>query len=113
MFDKNSKVFIVGGKLTKGPTHSLSQHSYIVDLTSNRIEVCSPPITTRFNPSVFCDTASSASLSLSSGIVLFGGEDDKYRLAPCIELFNLSTRQWSEIATIPGQFGSIAFAFVT
>jgi hypothetical protein len=34
-------------------------------------------------------------------IILFGGEDDKYRLAPVIEIFDLETRQWSEVATIP------------
>jgi hypothetical protein len=42
------KVFIVGGKLTEGPTHSLSQQSFIVDLKTSEIELCSPPITTRF-----------------------------------------------------------------
>jgi hypothetical protein len=82
-------VFIVGGKLTDiGPYHYLSEKSYIVNLNdSNDVEVCPCPITTRFNPSVFHDAA-------DNKIILFGGEDDKYRLAPVIEIFNLETRQW-------------------
>ena len=42
------KVFIVGGKLTEGPNHSLSQESFIVDLNTSEVELCSAPITTRF-----------------------------------------------------------------
>jgi hypothetical protein len=42
------KVFIVGGKLTEGPNHSLSQQSFIVDLKTSEVELCSAPITTRF-----------------------------------------------------------------
>jgi hypothetical protein len=63
IFDK--KVFIVGGKLTEGPHHVLSDKSYIIDLNSGEVEVCSSPITTRFNPSVFY---------LENIIILFGGE---------------------------------------
>jgi hypothetical protein len=66
--------------------------SFIVDLKTSEVELCPAPLTTRFNPSVFYD---------SNRILLFAGEDEKYRLAPCIEMFDLKTRQWSEIATIP------------
>jgi hypothetical protein len=39
---------------------------------------------------------------VANNIILFAGEDEKYRLAPCIEIFDLKTRQWSEVsATIP------------
>ena len=69
---EGKKVFIVGGKLTDGPNHSLSQQSFIVDLNARKVEICSPPITTRFNPSVFYD-------SIDNKIILFAGEDEKYR----------------------------------
>ena len=66
-----NKVFIVGGKLT-GPNHSLSQESFIVDLKTSHVELCPPPLTTRFNPSVFYDAT-------DNKIILFAGEDEKYR----------------------------------
>lgn len=92
---KKKLIFIVGGKICDlGPHHSLSDKSFILDLSTNNVEVCAPPITTRFNPSVFYDPD-------VNKIILFGGEDDKYRLAPVIEMFDLKTRQWSEVATIP------------
>ena len=88
-------VFIVGGKLAdEDKRHALSPHAYIVNLDTLECEVCSPPITNRFSPSVFYD-------STDDKIILFGGEDEKYRLAPCIEIFDLRSRQWSEVATIP------------
>ena len=90
--EKNKKVFIVGGKLTT--KNFLSQQSFIVDLETSAVEACDPSITIRFNPSVFYD-------SLQDKIILIAGEDEKYRLAPCIETFDLTTRQWTEIATIP------------
>lgn len=66
-----NKVFIVGGKLT-GPNHNLSTESFIIDLKTSEVELCAPPITTRFNPSVFYDAS-------QQKIVLFAGEDEKYR----------------------------------
>lgn len=94
----NCKLFIVGGKLTDGQTHSLCEKSYLVhlndDFTSNSVEIFPSSITKRFNQNLFY-------LKNSKKIILFGGEDEKYRLAPCIEIFNLETHQWSEIATIP------------
>ncbi|CAF0851324.1 unnamed protein product [Brachionus calyciflorus] len=91
VFSENGKkIFIVGGKLTE--KNCLSQESFLVDLESNSVEKCNAPITNRFNPSVFY---------LNKKIILFAGEDEKFRLAPCIELFDLETKQWSEIATIP------------
>lgn len=90
---KNNLLFIVGGKLTDGPTHNLSQDSYIVDLGSLAVTKCAAPITSRFNPSVFYISG--------DRILLFGGEDEKYRMAPCIEMYDLGTGQWSEVATIP------------
>ncbi len=77
-----------------GPNHSLSQESFIIDLKTSEVVLCPPPVTTRFNPSVFYEKN-------DKKIILFAGEDEKYRLAPCIETFDLSTRQWTEIATIP------------
>ena len=75
IFSRNSNheskcAFIVGGKLTDIAHHSLSQESFIVDLTTSQVEVCSPPITNRFNPSVFFDPT-------DNKIILFGGEDEK------------------------------------
>lgn len=90
--DTSKKVFIVGGKLTT--KNCLSQQSFIVDLETNKTTVCDPPLTIRFNPSVFYDSS-------QDKIILFAGEDEKYRLAPCIETFDLTTLQWTEIATIP------------
>ncbi|RMZ99662.1 hypothetical protein BpHYR1_003294, partial [Brachionus plicatilis] len=72
--------------------NSLCQQSYLVDLESGNVELCEAPITCRFNPSVFYS---------DEKIILFAGDDEKFRLAPCIELFDLESKQWSEIATIP------------
>jgi hypothetical protein len=94
----NCKLFIVGGKLTDGQTHSLSDKSYLVhlndDFTTNSIESFPSSLTKRFNLNLFY-------LKNCKKVILFGGEDDKYRLAPCIEIFSLETHQWTEIATIP------------
>ena len=94
----NCKLFIVGGKLTDGQTHSLCDKSYLVhlndDFTTNSVEIHPSSITKRFNQNLFY-------LKNTKKIIMFGGEDEKYRLAPCIEIFNLETGQWSEIATIP------------
>lgn len=92
VFSQNSgqKIFIVGGKLTE--KNSLCQQSYLVDLETSNVELCEPPITCRFNPSVFYS---------DNKIILFAGDDEKFRLAPCIELFDLESHQWTEIATIP------------
>jgi hypothetical protein len=94
----NCKLFVVGGKLTDGPTHSLCDNSYLIhlndDFTTNSVEIYPSSITKRFNQNLFY-------LKNTKKIILFGGEDDKYRLAPCIEIFNLETCQWTEIATIP------------
>lgn len=91
---KAKKLFIVGGKSTI--KNCLSQQSFIVDLETNQVEICEPPITNRFNPSVFYN---------ENKMILFAGEDEKFRLAPCIEIFDLNTHQWTEIATIPISFG--------
>lgn len=64
----------------------------MVDLESGRVTICAAPLTVRFNPTVFHQ---------NKRLILFGGEDDKYRLAPCIEMYDLITNQWTEIATIP------------
>jgi hypothetical protein len=92
------KVFIVGGKTTDSPHHSLSQQSFIVDIVTSEVELVSPPITTRFNPSVFFDTTNDKDFNK---IILFGGEDEKYKMAPCIEIYDLKVKQWTEVATIP------------
>ncbi len=69
----DNKVFIVGGKLTDTQVNNLSQQSYLVSLNSmdSDVKPLSPPITIRFNPSLFYLN--------EEKIVLFGGEDDKYR----------------------------------
>lgn len=64
----------------------------MVDLESGHVTICAPPLTVRFNPTVFHQ---------NQRLILFGGEDDRYRLAPCIEMYDLATNQWTEIATIP------------
>jgi len=64
----------------------------MVDLESGHVTICAAPLTVRFNPTVFYQ---------NKRLILFGGEDDKYRLAPCIEMYDLLTNQWTEIATIP------------
>jgi hypothetical protein len=64
----------------------------MVDLESGHVNICAAPLTVRFNPTVFY---------YNDHLILFGGEDDKYRLAPCIEMYDLATNQWTEIATIP------------
>lgn len=64
----------------------------MVDLESGQVTICAAPLTVRFNPTVFYQ---------NKRLILFGGEDDKYRLAPCIEMYDLATNQWTEIATIP------------
>ena len=75
-----------------GLNHRLSENSYMVDLESGHVTICAPPLTVRFNPTVFHQ---------NQRLILFGGEDDRYRLAPCIEMYDLATNQWTEIATIP------------
>ncbi|CAF0789636.1 unnamed protein product [Rotaria sp. Silwood1] len=84
--------FVIGGKHTDGLNHRLSENSYMVDLESGHVTICAAPLTVRFNPTVFYQ---------NKRLILFGGEDDKYRLAPCIEMYDLATNQWTEIATIP------------
>ncbi|CAF2401212.1 unnamed protein product [Rotaria sp. Silwood2] len=84
--------FVIGGKHTDGLNHRLSENSYMVDLESGHVTICAAPLTVRFNPTVFYQ---------NRRLILFGGEDDKYRLAPCIEMYDLTTNQWTEIATIP------------
>ncbi len=103
--------FVIGGKHTDGKkkpndfhirnhlikfllglNHRLSENSYMVDLESGDVTICAAPLTVRFNPTVFYQ---------NRRLILFGGEDDKYRLAPCIEMYDLLTNQWTEIATIP------------
>ncbi len=76
----DNKVFIVGGKITDTQANNLSQQSYLVKLNSNDndVQLCSPPLTVRFNPSLF--------FLSDDKIVLFGGEDDKYRLV--VNLFS-------------------------
>ncbi|CAF1310795.1 unnamed protein product, partial [Didymodactylos carnosus] len=81
--------FIVGGKHTDGLNHRLSTNSYVVDLKTGHVEIHEPPLTVRFNPTVFYK---------DNRVILFGGEDDKYRLAPCIEIYCLITNQWSEVS---------------
>lgn len=83
-------VFVVCGKHIKKNT--LSEQAFLVDVDRCRVEVCPGPLTARFNPSVFY---------YDHRIILFAGEDEKFRLAPCIESFDLRTRQWTEIATVP------------
>jgi hypothetical protein len=69
----DNKVFIVGGKITDTQANNLSQKSYLVSLNpcDSDVQLCSPPLTVRFNPSLFYLN--------DEKIVLFGGEDDKYR----------------------------------
>lgn len=83
-------IFIVCGKHIKKNT--LSEQAFLIDVERCTVELCPAPLTARFNPSVFY---------YDNRIILFAGEDEKFRLAPCIESFDLRTRQWTEIATIP------------
>lgn len=89
---KKSIISIVTHSFSLGLNHRLSENSYMVDLESGKVTICAAPLTVRFNPTVFYQ---------NKRLILFGGEDDKYRLAPCIEMYDLLTNQWTEIATIP------------
>ena len=76
----------------------------MVDLETGHVTICAAPLTVRFNPTLFYQ---------NKRLILFGGEDDKYRLAPCIEMYDMATNQWTEIATIPVSARSAAsMAFV-
>ncbi len=89
---KNFVSKMISSQFFIGLNHRLSENSYMVDLESGNVTICAAPLTVRFNPTVFYQ---------NNRLILFGGEDDKYRLAPCIEMYDLSTNQWTEIATIP------------
>lgn len=85
-------VFIVGGKHTEGHNHRISHGSFLVNIKNGQVSVRQSPITPRFNSSMYY---------VDDKAILFGGEDDKYRLAPCVELYDFSNDRWTEIAQIP------------